>query len=383
MKIAAVYAHVWEHPLRGVVYPAWSPGRTWTKLSTTIFRVHTDEGITGIGASTGSAALTRDLIAPRLIGRDPFYIEQLVRVIRNSGPLWSCMAIACGIEVALWDLLGKAAGLPLYRLWGAQTDRIRAYASLVEMRGPEQRAEDVIRLLEQGYTGVKLRLHAETMREDIAQVEAVRAAVGDRMAIMVDANQAQEPGTPGSEESVVWGYDRALATCRELAHLDVTWVEEPLGRYEYDLLTRLTAATDIPIAGGENNIGLHEFRTLIDQNCYDIIQPDALVGGGLSDLRKIAAYAGMRQKPTIAHHGGSGLGVAAHLHFSASIPNSPWIELLQEPPTLTVPDFQSLLAEPLVPRADGFVRLPENPGLGVELSDPVKEMLAAADQSGR
>ena len=376
MKITAVDAHVWEHPLGGTVHPAWSPGRTWTKLSTTIFRVHTDAGVTGIGASTGSAALTRDLVAPRLIGRDPFSIEPLVRVIRNSGSLWSCMAIACGIEVALWDLVGKVAGLPLYRLWGAQTDRIRAYASLVEMRAPEQRAEDAIRLLEQGYTGVKLRLHADTMREDIAQVEAVRAAVGDRMAIMVDANQAQEPGTPGSEESVVWGYDRALVTCRELAHLDVTWVEEPLGRYEYDLLTRLTASTDVPIAGGENNIGLHEFRTLIDQNCYDIIQPDALVGGGLSDLRKIAAYAGMRQKPTIPHHGGSGLGVAAHLHFSASIPNSPWIELLQEPPALTVPDFQSLLAEPLIPQADGFVRLPENPGLGVELSDPVKAMLA-------
>lgn len=379
MKITAVDAHVWEYPLDGTVFPAWSPGRTWSKLSTTIFRVQTDAGVTGFGASYGSAAIARELIAPKLIGRDPSFIEPLVRMIRNSGALWSCLAIANGIEVALWDLMGKAAGLPLYRLWGAHTDKIRAYASLVETRGPEQRAEDALRLLEQGYTGVKLRLHAETMREDIAQVEAVRAAVGDRMAIMVDANQAQEPGTPGSEESVVWGYERALATCRELAHLDVTWVEEPLGRYDYDLLTRLTAATDVPIAGGENNVGLHEFRTLIDQSCYDIIQPDALVGGGLSDLRKIAAYAGMRQKPTIAHHGGSGLGVAAHLHFSASIPNSPWIELLQEPPVLTVPDFQSLLAEPLIPQADGFVRLPESPGLGVELSDAVKAMMAKAD----
>jgi D-galactarolactone cycloisomerase len=87
----------------------------------------------------------------------------------------------------------------------------------------------------------------------------------------------------------------------------------------------------------------------------------------------------MRQKSTAPHHGGNGLGVAAHLHFCASIPNSPWIELLQEPPALTVPDFQSLLAEPLIPRADGFVRLPDGPGLGVELADPVKAMLAAAD----
>ena len=200
MKITAVDAHVWEHTLEGTVHPAWSPGRTWNKLSTTIFRVHTDAGITG--SSQHRVGRRRAMAAPRLISaRDPFYIEQLVRVIRNSGSLWSCMAIACDIEVALWDLLGKVAGLPLYRLWGAQTDRIRAYASLVEMRGPEQRAEDATRLLEQGYTGVKLRLHAETMREDIAQVEAVRAAIGDRMAIMVDANQAANPAHPAAKRA--------------------------------------------------------------------------------------------------------------------------------------------------------------------------------------
>jgi hypothetical protein len=83
---------------------------------------------------------------------------------------------------------------------------------------------------------------------------------------MVDANQAQEPGTPGSETDLVWGYDRALATCRELAHLDITWMEEPLGRFEFDNLRRLAAATDVPIAGGENNVGLHELRLLIDQD---------------------------------------------------------------------------------------------------------------------
>ncbi len=180
------------------------------------------------------------------------------------------------------------------------------------------------------------------MKEDIAQVEAVRAAVGDRMEIMVDANQAQEPGTPGSETDLVWGYDRALATCRELAHLGVVWMEEPLGRFEFDNLRRLAAASDVPIAGGENNIGLHEFRCLIDQDCYDVIQPDAAVFGGLSGLRKIAAYAELRHKPVAPHHGGSGLGVAAHLHLSASLPNSPYVELLQEPPALPVETFQGM-----------------------------------------
>ncbi len=87
---------------------------------------------------------------------------------------------------------------------------------------------------------------------------------------MVDANQAQEPGTPGSENDLVWSYDRALATCRELAPLDIVWMEEPLRRYAFDDLRRLAAASDVPIAGGENNVGLHEFRWLIDQECYDV-----------------------------------------------------------------------------------------------------------------
>jgi D-galactarolactone cycloisomerase len=368
MKITAVEAELWRIPFPGEVRPAWSPGTVWREKTTTVYRVHTDAGLTGIGAGTGAAALVRDRIGPRLTGEDPFAIERIFRTVVNwSGGLQG-VPVACGIEIALWDLVGKAANLPLYRLWGADSDRVRAYASLVEQRSPEQRAEDALRLLDRGYRAVKLRLHAPTIREDVAQVEAVRAAVGDRMDIMVDANQAQEPGTPGSENDLAWDYRRALATCRELAPLGVLWMEEPLGRYAFDDLRRLAAASDVPIAGGENNIGLHEFRRLIDDDCYDVLQPDACVSAGLSGMRKIASYAELHHKQFAPHHGGSGLGVAAHLHLSASLPNSPWLELLQEPPGLPVETFQGLLTEPLVPDANGDVHLPEGPGLGVELA---------------
>jgi L-alanine-DL-glutamate epimerase-like enolase superfamily enzyme len=313
-------------------------------------------------------------VAPKLIGQDPLHIPPLVRTIRNSGAGPASWGMACAIEIALWDLAGKAAKLPLYKLWGAQTNRIKAYASLVEMRGPEQRAEDVLALYEQGYRAVKLRLHADTIAEDVAQVQAVREAVGDRVEIMVDANQAQEPGTPGSENSIVWSFERAVITGRELAQLDVAWLEEPLGRFDFAPLSRLTVACDVPIAGGENNVGLHEFRILIDQNCYDVIQPDALVSGGIGMLRQIAGYAEMHQKQLVPHHGGSGLGVAAHLHLSASLPNSGYVELLQEPPNLPVERFQGVLSEPLVPRQDGYVYLPEEPGLGVELNPSLERI---------
>lgn len=368
MKITAVEAEVYRVPFVGEVRPAWSPGRRWSENRPTIYRVETDAGLTGYGAGHGSPEAVRDQVAPKLVGQDPLHIPALVRTVRNSGAGAASWGMACAIEVALWDLAGKAANLPLYKLWGAQTNRIKAYASLVELRGPEQRAEDVLALYEHGYRAVKLRLHADTIAEDVAQVQAVREAAGDRMEIMVDANQAQEPGTPGSENSIVWSFERAVITGRELAQLGVAWLEEPLGRYDFDPLSRLTVACDVPIAGGENNIGLHEFRILIDQNCYDVIQPDALVSGGLGMLRKIAAYAEMHQKQFVAHHGGSGLGVAAHLHLSASLPNSGYVELLQEPPNLPVERFQGILTEPLVPRQDGYVDLPEGPGLGVELN---------------
>ncbi len=369
MKITSIEAEVIRIPYSGEVRPAWSPGTLWKESATTLYRVHTDEGITGIGASRGAPEVVRDVISPRLVGEDPSRIEPLVRTIINSAGGWAAVPIACGIETALWDLMGKAAGLPLYKLWGAHTDRVRAYASLVETRSPEARAEDALRLLDHGYRAIKLRLKAATIREDIAQVEAVRQAVGDRMEIMVDANQAQEPGTPGSENDVVWGFDRALATTRELYGLGVLWLEEPLGRYEFDNLTRLAAASDLPIAGGENNLGLHEFRLLIDEDCYDVMQPDALVCGGLSLLRKVAAYAQMHHKSIAPHHGGNGFGIAAHLHLRASLANATYLELLQDPPALEVEEFQGLLAAPLTPDADGFVRVPEGPGLGVELNE--------------
>ena len=369
MKITSVDAQTWGARFTGEVQPAWAPGTTWTGRSTTLYVVTTDEGITGYGAGAGQPAYVRERVAPRLVGQDPFAIEHHTETIRNLGGPWLNHPIPWGLELALWDVVGKAAGQPLSRLWGGYTDRIKAYASCCEVRSGAARAEDALAFRERGYRAVKLRLHAWTVKEDVAQVEAVRRAVGDTMEIMVDANQAQTPGTPHLTEGPVWSYERALRTCRALADLDVTWVEEPLGRFAFDDLARLAAASDVPIAGGENNAGLHEFRLLIERNCYDVIQADAVCSEGLLQLKKVAGYAEMHNKLFVGHHGGSGIGIAAHLQLSASLPNSPWVELLQEPPAMTDVDFQGLIAEPFLPDADGFVHLPDKPGLGIELGD--------------
>jgi L-alanine-DL-glutamate epimerase-like enolase superfamily enzyme len=372
MRIAEVKAERCRVRFPAPVHPAWSPGSIWRDVVSTVYSVTTSDGLTGIGAGHGPPSLAREAVAPRLIGEDPLAVGRLVRLMRNAGAGAAGLAIAYGLELALWDLVGKAAGLPLHTLWGSHADRVKAYASLVEVRSPEQRAEDALALFEQGYRAVKLRIHSATVREDVAQVEAVRRAVGDAMEIMVDANQAQEPGTPGAERGPTWDYQRALATSRALGPLGVRWLEEPLGRYAFDDLRRLTAASEVPIAGGENNVGVHEFRWLIDQDCYDIVQPEATVSAGLGACRLIAGYAEMRGKRCVGHHGGNGFGLAAHLQLSAASANSPYVELLQEPPALPAACFQGLLADPLVPDGEGYVHLPTSPGLGVTLRDDLE-----------
>lgn len=370
MKITSVETQIWRGSYATEVRPAWAPGTSWKGRSASVFLIHTDEGLTGLGAGVGNPEFVARQIAPRLVGQDPFLFERHTDMLRNNGGPWLGHPVVWGIEMALWDLFGKATGQPLWKIWGGYTSRIKAYASMIEVRSPEQRAEDALRYLELGYRAIKLRIHSWTLKEDIAQVEAVRKAVGDRMEIMVDANQAQTPGTPRNADGPVWTFERALATCRELERLDVRWLEEPLPRFAFDDLSRLTAATNVPIAGGENNVGLHEFRTLIDNNCYDVIQADAVCSEGMFQLRKVAAYAEMHNRQFVPHHGGNAIGIAAHLHLSGGCPNSPYVELLQDLPAVSAADFQGLIAPPFFePDADGYVHVPDKPGLGVELGD--------------
>ena len=144
VKITSVDAQTWSARFAGEVQPAWAPGTTWTGRSTTLYIVTTDEGITGYGAGAGQPAYVRERVAPRLVGQDPFAIERHTDTIRNLGGPWLNHPIPWGLELALWDVVGKAAGQPLYRLWGGYTDRIKAYASCCEVarapRAPRTRS---------------------------------------------------------------------------------------------------------------------------------------------------------------------------------------------------------------------------------------------------
>jgi L-alanine-DL-glutamate epimerase-like enolase superfamily enzyme len=351
-----------------VAHPAFTPGTPMERYSGgVIVRVSTDEGITGVGAvpNLGSiATVFEEWIKPQLIGKDPFAVEQHAGVLRmaNSG---------YGIEIALWDIIGKACGQPVYKLWGGYADKVPAYASFIEVRTPERRAEDVLRAREQGWRAVKLRTRAWEMKDDVAQVAAVRRAIGDddTMKIMCDANQAEQPGNPHHAPGPVWSEQRALQTAREFDRLRVYWLEEPLSRYDFEGLRRLAAAVDTYIAGGENNVGLHELQWMIERDCVDVVQPEALVTDGISQIRKICGVAELHHKLVAPHVGNGGIGMLAHLHLCAAIPNASHLEVFHDPPVMTSDLFQWYLAEPLRIDAEGYMHVPQKPGLGIELDE--------------
>ena len=252
----------------GMMEAAWNPGtRTMHRIGGGSFtEIRTDQGLAGIGPGMDAGSLPA--AKAQLVGKDPFDLEQHAGRLRYY--VGNSRAVS-SLEIALWDLIGKAAQQPLYKLWGAAKETVPAYASMIQLSTPYERVRMALELKAQGWKAIKLRLHYETMREDIRLVEEVRKAVGDGMEIMADANQAQSAGTwqPG----VLWDFRRALETARELDRLKVSWLEEPLRRYDFDGLAELNRLVEIPIAGGENNHGVHEYRWMLERGVFDTCSP--------------------------------------------------------------------------------------------------------------
>ena len=366
MKIAKVEAWDLVLPYPVELRTAWTPNVAEKSRVTTLVRIETNTGVIGYGASgRHEAHAINSRVAPRLVGEDPFAIERHADVIRSARNAWI-------MDMALCDIVGKVAGLPLNKLWGTCQTRILAYASTIAAASPEKRAEDALAYLEQGFKAIKLRTHHLTIEEDVRLVQAVREAVGDRMIIMVDANQTGVGSMPLPDEGARWDFDRALVTARELEDLDVYWLEEPLPRFQFEQLARLCDSVDINIAGGEGNQGLHEFYWMLRDGVYDILQPDCTMSEGLSQLRKVAYAAELAGKLFIPHHGNNGIGLAAHLQLCATLRNCPYVEFILDPPWRTIETYQQLwgiVKTPITIDKDGYVPVPTLPGLGVEVDE--------------
>ena len=350
----------------GKIEPAWSPGSdmSFDIGGGSFTEVHTDAGVTGIGP--GMHPMFVDAVKEYLVGRSAFAVEDHAVALNYYVPNLHYQGTA-GVDMALWDIIGKAANLPLYKLWGGYKEKIIPYASMVALSTPKERAEQALSLKEQGWQAMKIRIHNESIADDIKIVEAVRDAVGQDFTIMVDANQAQSSGTwqPG----VMWNFKRAYETAVELQDLDVYWLEEPLNRYDFEGLSELNAKVEMRIAGGENNPGLHEFVQMCEMDTYKLLQPESMVMNGMTNLRKIGNLAELHGKEIVPHHGGGSIGVIAHQHLVASWRHAPFMELLHDPPIGHYKNKFSIMANAPEVDSGGFMPLPTGPGIGIEI-DP-------------
>ncbi len=376
-SITRVRSRVLDLPLPDEFRPAWGRDEVQRSFFVTLVEIETESGITGITAAEAGpeAAVSIDrFVTPHMVGQDAAAPERLIGVLRDAEILGS--PVYC-IEVALWDIAGKVAGLPVSKMWGAFTDRVPAYCATGEVRTPQRRLEDCHRILDDGFKAVKLRFHSDDPREDIRVVEAVRREFGNRLAILVDANQAGVlPGLGGHRQ---WGYSTALPVAIELERLGVIWLEEPLPRHDYIGLRRLRDRLGtLQLAGGENNHGIHDFKLLVDRGCYDVLQPDAVLSEGVYQLRKVAALAEAAGLQLAPHTWTHGVGLLANLQLVASIPNSSWFEFPHEPPGWPASALSQMLAEQPWIDSDGCLIVPDRPGFGFELDDELIERYTVA-----
>lgn len=353
---------------------AWSPGTSFTFQTGggRFVEIGVDNGLTGIGPEIDDRFLPK--LRELLIGKNLFDVESLSAMLRYYFPSGAHYEHIGGVDIALWDLIGKACNQPLSRIWGSAETTVKPYAAMVMLSTPEERADMAIRLQEENWPALKLRLHHDDMREDIRTVELVRKAVGDKMDIMVDANQAQSKGEwqPG----VIWDYRRALHTAQALEALGCYWLEEPRPRYATQECARLASSVSIPIAGGENLSDLHEFRHLCEANAASILQPECLVVNGITAMRKIGALAEFYGKKVVPHNGYGKLGMIAHMHLVASWSHAPYLEVVHDPPIGDYRHFLSIFEDPPNVTADGRMELPSGPGLGVNIKrDLIEETL--------
>lgn len=327
----------------------------------TVTEVHTDQGLVGLGPGIEPNILAT--VKNLLVGRDPFDINRHAEVLYAPYRTWGAP-----VEIALWDLLGKITDQPLYKLWGGSRERVLPYAAMWGIGTPEDRAEIAARLKADGWKAVKLRSGFETLKEDVRLIEAVRKATGDDFHILTDGNKAPGDADANGDDPTLWTFQRAVDTAREYQRLGVYWLEEPLPRYALDLLAELNRLVEIPMAGGESNWGIHEFRNYLDQGCFDILMPEVIRVGPLMS-RHVAVMAAAQNK-RVSPHGASferRFANIAAIHLVASMPNAPIVEFIHEPPTGDIFEGWSVFEGAPKLEKDGYMRPPQGPGLGVTI----------------
>jgi L-alanine-DL-glutamate epimerase-like enolase superfamily enzyme len=370
MKIAAIEISQHQLPLAPPFLPSWS-SRPRVRFDATIVRVRTDEGLEGIGS--GDYMLGFAGHEHLFIGEDPLRLERHFRAISHItfhyGRCWP-------LDLALWDLAGKIAGQPCWKLLGGMRQRVACYASSGTLRDAAALAGLAERVAARGFRAMKIRFRRGDWRADIAALEAVRARVGTKLELMVDCNQGWR--FPWDTMSA-WTVKDALAIGRELERLGVYWMEEPLHRADRAGMRLLREKLDVRIAGGELDREMSELRDLIAEGCLDVIQPDVVCVGGITGLAKVAAMAGEHGVAFTPHSWGNGIGVIANAQLMAGATDGGFFEFPWDPPEWTNARRDFMFRTPLDVDERGDLVLTDAPGLGFELDE---DMLARTRVGG-
>jgi L-alanine-DL-glutamate epimerase-like enolase superfamily enzyme len=317
----------------------------------------TDEGIEGWALShwnlsnLGQKNLIDETLKKLVLNKDPFMVEEIYHELyQNSNRIMFGIAPATSaLEIACWDIIGKATKQPIYKLLGGRKKEVKCYASVLRGYKPKPAVKTVENAVNQGFQAVKLRI-GEGIKEDEEVIREVRNAFPD-IQIMVDANSGYQ------------SVNEALKVAQICDKYNVTWLEEPIPTDNLNGLAKIKAKSPVQIAGGENDMGIFRFEDILSKDCFDIVQPDVSRSGGFLQVKKIDAMAEVKGVQCIPHIFGFGHILASNLHLIMAS-RCEWCEFPFYPE-----EFQ-MLEEP-IKCEKGKVKALEKPGLGVEIN---KEM---------
>tara|TARA_R110001599_G_C12267392_1_gene661013 strand:+ start:3873 stop:5030 length:1158 start_codon:yes stop_codon:yes gene_type:complete len=385
MKIVDVIPHVLSTPLENSFY--FSQG--WvSKRSSLIVEIITDEGVVGWGESLChglqppeiAAAFIRFCYKPMLVGRDVFDVEVLWEEMYNRsrpfGQAGAAVNAISGIDIALWDAIGRFLDKPIAKLiGGAFREEITPYATgfyrYEDKNYPEEGVNEAYRHLEKGFTAIKLKI-GFGVNEDIAYINAIRKAVGKDVMIMADANCA-------------YSVPSARRILNESSESNVHFFEELLAPEDMEGYLQIKNLSSSYIAAGENVFGKIGYKNWIAKGALDILQPDLMSSGGFTECKKIAAIAQAWNTMLIPHVWGSGIGLAASLQFISSLPPTP-LSLSPVEPMLEYDQsshpFREALIFNAISMADGKVGIPKKPGIGVDVNREVIDKYEVNSFSG-
>src|ERR1700722_5848379 len=350
MKITGIATKEFRWPRHK---PITNGKHTYTHVTFAVVEIETSEGITGIGLG-GGGEIERATIArltPMLIGQDPINVERLwhkmwePKLIGRRG--LTTRAISA-IDIGLWDIRGKFANLPLYKLLGGFRDRVPTYIAggyYEEGKGLKELAQEMEDNLRMGAKAVKIKVGGVPIAEDVERIGTVRETIGRDTKLMIDANCA-------------YRWYQAVQLARQVEQYDVFWFEEPVQPDDYEGHRKLAEATIIPIATGENEYTRYGFRDLIAHNAAAIFNADAKVLGGVTEFMKVAALV-QSVDLDIAPHGSQDI----HIHLVAAIPNGLILEFYRDS---TDPMWGRIYQDTLRLNDDGTVSAPNAPGIGIE-----------------